>query len=355
MPLSIEPMSFSEKILNWYAQNKRQLPWRNTTEPYKIWLSEIMLQQTRVAQGIPYYEKFVQHYPTVQDMAAASEQEILKLWQGLGYYSRARNMHYTARLISEEMDGKFPDTYEGLIKLKGVGDYTASAIASISFGQLEPVVDGNVYRVLARYFGVETPINSGPGVKYFKNLAREVMPNNDIRDYNQGLMEFGAIQCAPKKPYCLHCPLNDSCVALQQNRISALPVKLKKNNIKKRYFNYLVLLDPENKTRLNQRIGKGIWQNLFEFPLIESSKELNINELKKSISENFAFEQLTEITAFNAESIVHKLSHQHLYTLFWICRTAKDLEDGIPPSELEDYPVPVLIADFLKTLKISYF
>ncbi|NAS12617.1 A/G-specific adenine glycosylase [Poritiphilus flavus] len=348
-------MSFSEKILNWYVQNKRQLPWRNTTDPYKIWLSEIMLQQTRVAQGIPYYEKFVKKYPTVQDMAVASEQEILKLWQGLGYYSRARNMHHTARKVTEEMDGKFPQTYEGLIKLKGVGDYTASAIASISFGQLEPVVDGNVYRVLARYFGVDTPINSGPGIKYFKNLARELMPDENIRDYNQGLMEFGAIQCAPKKPYCLHCPLNDSCVALQKNLIASLPAKLKNNSIKKRYFNYLVPLDPKSNTRLHKREGKGIWQNLYEFPLIESPKELNINELKELMPKEAPFADLTEVIAFNADNIVHKLSHQHLYTRFWICRTSSEIADGITPAELEDYPVPVLIADFIKTLKISYF
>jgi len=219
-------MSFSKKILQWYAQNKRDLPWRKTRDPYRIWLSEIMLQQTRVAQGIPYYHRFIKSFPKVEDLAAASEEEVLKLWQGLGYYSRARNLHATAKLISEEYQGKFPSTYKELIKLKGVGDYTASAIASICFDAPEAVVDGNVYRVLARYFGVNTPINSAAGISYFKELAQSVMDSAEIRDYNQGIMEFGAIQCAPKKPYCLHCPLNDSCLALQQNKDMATIVRI---------------------------------------------------------------------------------------------------------------------------------
>jgi len=215
-------MHFSKKILAWYYKNKRDLPWRSTKDPYKIWLSEIMLQQTRVAQGLPYYEKFVKEFPSIYHLANATEEKVLKLWQGLGYYSRARNMHNTAKAIVENYKGEFPNTYKELLKLKGIGDYTASAIASISFNVPEPVVDGNVYRVLSRYFGVDLPTNSSEGIKHFKSLAREVMNSNEIRDYNQGIMEFGAIQCAPKTPNCLHCPLNDSCVALKENRVNEL-------------------------------------------------------------------------------------------------------------------------------------
>ncbi len=211
-------MSFSNKILLWYAKNKRELPWRSTRDPYKIWLSEIMLQQTRVAQGTPYYLKFIENFPKVEDLANASEEQVLKLWQGLGYYSRARNLHFTAKVIANDFGGRFPSKYEELIKLKGIGDYTASAISSISFDEAQPVVDGNVYRVLARYFGVDIPINSSAGVKYFRKLAIEVMAPENIRDYNQGIMEFGAVQCTPQSPDCNQCPLNGSCVALQTGR-----------------------------------------------------------------------------------------------------------------------------------------
>jgi len=352
-------MTFSQNILIWYAQNKRTLPWRRTRDPYKIWLSEIMLQQTRVVQGTPYYLKFIANFPTVHDLAEASEEQVLKLWQGLGYYSRARNLHATAKMVVEEYGGSFPDSYEGLLKLKGVGDYTASAIASICFDEPQPVVDGNVYRVLARYFGVDTPINSTEGIKYFKDLAREVMNAENIRDYNQGIMEFGAIQCAPKKPYCLHCPLDESCVALQENRIDKLPVKLKKTKVRNRYFNYLVPVfkteTGEMKTLLRQRKGKGIWQNLWEFPLLESENEISFEKVKKGLSEVLVLNDSPEVIPHNEKLIVHKLSHQHLHTRFWMVNTTYDLEGSIAVSKLEDYPVPVLIADFLKTFKNLYF
>lgn len=345
-------MSFSHKILAWYKENKRDLPWRKTRDPYKIWLSEIMLQQTRVAQGMPYYHKFLEAFPTVHHLALAPEEQVLKLWQGLGYYSRARNLHATAKMVVEDFDGKFPETYEGLKALKGVGDYTASAIASFCFDEPQPVVDGNVYRVLARYFGVELPINSTQGVKHFKELAREVMDADEIRDYNQGIMEFGAVQCAPQKPYCLLCPLNDSCVALQKNKVVDLPIKLKKTKVKNRYFNYLVFLDDGHHTLLEQRKGKGIWQNLYQFPLIESEGELNAEKLEQNIEENNTYPAMGSLTLYNNESIVHKLSHQHLYTKFWIVKTSDMLEDGLSWEEIKSFPVPVLIADFIKTLKI---
>ncbi len=345
-------MIFSQKILIWYAKNKRTLPWRRTKDPYRIWLSEIMLQQTRVAQGLPYYLRFTEQFPTVQDLANAPEERILKLWQGLGYYSRARNLHATAKTIVTDYEGKFPDTYKELKKLKGVGDYTASAIASICFDQPEPVVDGNVFRVLSRYYGVGIPINSGKGADYFKKLAREVMDVDNIRDYNQAIMEFGAIQCAPKNPNCGICPLKNGCVALQKNKVNQLPVKLNKTKVRNRYFNYLVVIDSSNKTVLKQREGKGIWQNLWEFPLLETKKKINQKELEAGIKEVISINDSPEIYQFNTNDIIHKLSHQHLHTKFWILKTDTALKEGIQLGTLDQYPVPVLIADFIKTFKI---
>lgn len=345
-------MSFSQKILEWYGENKRELPWRSTRDPYKIWLSEIILQQTRVVQGMPYYQRFLETFPNVDDLASASEEKVLKLWQGLGYYSRARNLHATAKMVVEDYDGVFPKTYKGLKSLKGVGDYTASAIASICFDLPEPVVDGNVYRVLARYFGVDLPINSSEGTKYFKELAREVMDTKNIRDYNQGIMEFGAIQCAPKKPYCLHCPLQDSCVALKENKVDVLPVKLNKTKIKNRYFNYLVFLDGEENTLLEQRKGRGIWQNLYQFPLLESEKELHEEEMEKKLTHGNGFPEMESLSLHNNDIITHKLSHQHLHTKFWILKTGQLLENGISWQKIKAFPVPVLIADFIQKFKI---
>lgn len=339
-------MKFSQIILDWYSENKRELPWRSTVNPYKIWLSEIMLQQTRVAQGLPYYQKFTEEFPTVFDLATASEEKILKLWQGLGYYSRARNMHFTAKQVVNEFDGKFPNTYEGLIKLKGVGDYTASAIASICFGEHVPVVDGNVYRVLSRYFGVETPINSTEGQKYFKRLAEQVLSTKDIRNYNQGIMEFGAIQCSPKKPLCLYCPLKNSCKAFSENRVLELPVKLKKTKIRNRYFNYLVFLDGEN-TILEQRKGKGIWQNLYQFPLYETASIASHEMLEKHLQK--INKDYQRVTLYNDKPIIHKLSHQHLYTNFWIIETKHIEGEYVNVKDLKNYPVPVLIAEFIET------
>ncbi|MDO6492831.1 MULTISPECIES: A/G-specific adenine glycosylase [unclassified Cellulophaga] len=341
-------MTFSQKILDWYALNKRSLPWRSTVNPYKIWLSEIMLQQTRVAQGTSYYLSFEKHFPTIFDLANASEEKVLKLWQGLGYYSRARNLHFTAKHIVNNLNGEFPNTYKELVKLKGVGDYTASAIASISFNEQQAVVDGNVYRVLSRYYGIDLPINSTEGVKYFKTLATEVMHSSNIRDYNQGIMEFGAIQCVPKNPDCKICPLNDSCVALEKNLIATLPVKLKKIKVKKRNFNYLVVVDAVGNTLLQQRTGKGIWQNLYQFPLLE--EEVNEDAILELYNKVLPKIDVNSVTLYNKVAIVHKLSHQHLHTHFWVLHTDAVLEEGIPFSELEKYPVPVLIADYIKTL-----
>ncbi|WP_343488147.1 A/G-specific adenine glycosylase [Allomuricauda sp. d1] len=344
-------MDFSQKILRWYTENKRELPWRTTQNPYNIWLSEVMLQQTRVAQGLPYYKKFIKAFPTVTDLANASEEKVLKLWQGLGYYSRARNMHATARYVVAENGAEFPKTYEGLLKLKGVGDYTASAIASICYGEPQPVVDGNVYRVLARYFGVDLPTNSTAGIKYFKQLAKEVMSASTVRDYNQGIMEFGAIQCAPKNPNCTVCPLNDGCKALQKGLVGQLPVKLKKNKVKKRFFNYLVLIDSDGNTQLEKRTQKGIWQNLYQFPLLESEGVLGMMDVHLVEEKCKGFGTVSSIESYNQEPIVHKLSHQHLYTKFWVVKLSSVLKNGVSVENVKEYPVPVLMADFINTYK----
>lgn len=348
-------MFFSEKILNWYTKNKRSLPWRETKEPYRIWLSEIILQQTRVAQGVPYYLKFVEQFPKIQDLAAANEEDVLKLWQGLGYYSRARNLHATAKAIVNDYDGKFPENHEELICLRGIGDYTASAIASICFDKPEPVVDGNVLRVLSRYYGIDLAVNSTKGSKYFRQLAGEIMDVENIRDYNQGIMEFGAVNCTPVNPNCNTCPLSGSCAALAQDRVRTLPVKIKKGKIKKRYFNYLVGIDANNKTQLVRRTENDIWQRLYEFPLLESVEELETKQVLPKCRELLMVNDIEGIYENNSKSLVHKLSHQELYTKFWIIKTRDHFNSGIPIDNLEQYPVPVLIADFIKTFKNSYF
>ena len=216
-------MNFSNNLIKWYSVNKRSLPWRETVNPYYIWLSEIILQQTQIKQGLPYYLSFTKEFPNIFDLANADETRVLNLWQGLGYYSRARNLHFTAKFIANELNGIFPDTYQDLIKLKGVGDYTASAIASICYNKPTPVVDGNVYRFLSRYFGIETPINSSKAKKEFKDLAQELIDVRNPAEFNQAIMEFGARQCKPQNPDCEKCPFNSSCVALQKNLIKKLP------------------------------------------------------------------------------------------------------------------------------------
>jgi len=345
------PPQFSKKLIQWYLKNKRSMPWRETTNPYHIWLSEIILQQTRVAQGLPYYLAFTTNFPTVESLAQAPEEEVLKLWQGLGYYSRARNLHHTAKVVSNELNGVFPDTYEALLKLKGVGDYTASAISSFCFDLPAAVVDGNVYRVLARYFGIETPINSTNGIKEFKALAQQLIDVKQPGLYNQAIMEFGALHCAPQNPDCGSCIFSDSCHALQQEKVTALPVKIKAAKVKKRYFNYMVVISEENQTILKQRTQKGIWLQLYEFPLIESANSLSLEQLRAASKfKDFTAEiAIDSITLYKTEAVIHKLSHQHLYTHFWIVNTAQPLKDGVPIAEIRSYAVPVLIANFISS------
>lgn len=265
-------MLFSNSLINWYLQNKRNLPWRETSNPYNIWLSEIILQQTRVTQGLPYYLKFIENFPTVHDLAKAEEETVLKLWQGLGYYSRARNLHTTAKYISFELGGNFPNNYTDLLQLKGVGEYTAAAIASISFNENIAVVDGNVFRVLARYFGIELDISQSKTKKEFQKVANDLLPKGKATVFNQAMMEFGARQCVPQNPDCENCVLNTSCFALQKNKIKELPIKTKKLKIKNRYLNYVVVKDKNEHFLIEQRTENGIWKNLYQFSLIETKK-----------------------------------------------------------------------------------
>ncbi|WP_166960650.1 A/G-specific adenine glycosylase [Yeosuana marina] len=341
-------MVFSKTIIHWYSNNKRDLPWRQTIDPYRIWLSEIILQQTQIKQGLPYYESFIKEFPSIFHLAKAQESEVLKLWQGLGYYSRARNLHTTAKYIAEELNGVFPNTYEGLLQLKGVGDYTASAIASICFNEATAVVDGNVYRVLSRYFGIKTPINSSKGSKEFKLLAQDLIDKQNPAEFNQAIMEFGAIQCKPQNPNCEDCPFQNSCVALQTKTINELPIKLKTIKVSKKHFNYLVFLSKDKKTFLEKREGKGIWQNLYQFPLLESKRHLDVNDIEKHINKNELLKNVDyELSLYNEAVIIHKLSHQHLYVKFWIITVDAVLPKSISIDTIHDFPVPILIGNFI--------
>ena len=340
-------MSFYKTLVYWYLQNKRELPWRKTKDPYLVWMSEIMLQQTRVAQGMTYYLKFSEAFPKVEDLANASESEVLKMWQGLGYYSRARNLHFTAKYVANELNGQFPNNYKDLLKLKGVGDYTASAIASICFDEAAAVVDGNVYRVLARYFGIHTPINSTKGIKEFKALAQSLIDPAQPGNYNQAIMDFGSMQCKPQSPDCKRCPLNSSCVAFEKDLVKELPVKEKKLKVKNRFFNYLVFVTEDGKTILEERTGKGIWQGLYQFPLIETDKPIAFNEFVESEVFVQKVPEGSKVQLYNQNVIIHKLSHQHLHTRFWVIYTESLAESNVDWSEITTYAVPVLISNFL--------
>lgn len=343
-----QEMSFSNYLKTWYLQNKRDLPWRKTKDPFKIWLSEIILQQTRVDQGLAYFLRFTETYPDVVNLAKAHEEEVLKLWQGLGYYSRARNLHYSSKYIMNELGGDFPATYNDIIKLKGVGDYTASAIASICFNEPTAVVDGNVYRVLSRYFGIYTPINSTKGVKEFKALAQEVLLKDDPGTFNQAIMEYGARKCVPQNPDCDTCGLKDSCYAYLKGEVKSLPYKEKKLKVRNRYFNYLVIQTEDNCTELEKRAG-GIWTGLYQFPLIETKSEIDYMELIAHDDFQKRFKDSPVIIKeLKFSDKPHKLSHQHIYTKFWLVDIEEYSDAYVAWKEVFDFPVPVLIDKFLQ-------
>ena len=342
-------MDFTNLLIEWYLQNKRDLPWRNTTNPYLIWLSEIILQQTRVAQGMPYFYAFLESFPTVKELAIADEQQVLKLWQGLGYYSRARNLHQTAQYIANELDGVFPNSYAGLIQLKGIGEYTAAAIASFAYNEPVPVVDGNVFRVVSRYFGIESDISTGKTKKEFTALAAKLLSKEQPALFNQAIMEFGAMHCTPKNPDCENCIFNSSCVALQKGLVGQLPFKSKKIKIRKRYFNYIVLQDKKGNTKIQQRTDKGIWHNLYEFPLFETTQEEGFETIAPLIKNDTDFgDSVVSIQEANPISLIHKLSHQHLYIKFWKVTVNNTLTDGVNPEQLRTFPFPIVIHNFIE-------
>ena len=260
-------MGFASILLEWFRENGRDLPWRQTRDPYAIWLSEIILQQTQVKQGWEYWERFMHHWPTVEALAKATEDEVLREWQGLGYYSRARNLHYAAKQIVAL--GHFPDTLAEIKQLKGVGDYTAAAIGSIAFGLPAAVVDGNVYRVLARHFGIDTPINTTEGKKTFAAMAQELLPPKEASAYNQAIMDFGAIQCTPQSPHCDSCPLMESCIAFRERRVAQLPVKLKTLKVTERHLIY-IYIRCQGQTAIRRRGPGDIWQGLWEPVLVDA-------------------------------------------------------------------------------------
>ena len=332
---------FAVSLISWYKKNYRKLPWRNTNEPYIIWVSEIILQQTRVDQGLPYFKNFIERFPSLASLAKSTEEEVLNQWQGLGYYSRARNMHYTAKYIFNHLDGIFPNKYKELIKLKGIGDYTASAIASFSFNEPKAVIDGNVYRVLSRVFGILNDINSKEGQNRIKNLADSLLPKNEHATYNQAIMEFGALICTPKAPKCETCVVADICYAKEKGKQLSLPLKIKKVKTKTRYFNFLVF-QLNDYIVVEKRTDKDIWQHLYQFPLIETSEEiedpLDLKKLKGNI--------------INLKKVKHLLTHQVIMASFWqiSIQTLPEKKSylKIPLSDLHKYPVPKIVENYAK-------
>ncbi|MBC8593957.1 A/G-specific adenine glycosylase [Oscillospiraceae bacterium N12] len=341
--------NFSKILIDWYSEHKRELPWRESTDPYIIWISEIILQQTRVVQGYDYFMRFINRFPDVKTLAEAEEDEVMKYWQGLGYYSRARNLHTAAR----SMNGAFPKTYPEVLALKGVGEYTAAAICSFAYDMPYAVVDGNVYRVLSRYLGIETPIDSTEGKKLFSVLAGEMMDKSRPAVYNQAIMDFGALQCTPQTPVCLFCPLADSCIALSKGLVMKLPVKQHKTKTTNRYLNY-VYAHTNTYTFINKRTGDDIWKNLFELPLIETVESVTEEEF-------LALPDFTKLFASGETPVVHSvcrdvkhvLSHRVLYANFYEVNLPEDTLSfssfqKVRTEELGQYAVPRLIHAFLE-------
>ena len=343
-------MDFSDILSQWYAINKRDLPWRSTVNPYYIWLSEIILQQTRVNQGLPYYLKFIDAFPAVADLANADEDLVLKLWQGLGYYSRARNLQFSAKLILSEFGGNFPDNYTDILKLKGVGSYTAAAISSFSFGLPFAVLDGNVTRVLSRVFGIQTPFDTSVGKKQFQKLAQELLDKKNPAEYNQAIMEFGALQCVPKSPKCNDCPIANDCIAFNTNTVSLLPIKSKKIKVKNRFLHFLVV-NKNNEVLIGKR-KIGIWQGLYEFPFLEFDENLNEKcVLKSSLWINFFMDSVKQISSIS-EVYIHKLSHQKIHAKFWEIDVNSFFSSDfkiVKFNELQKYPVSSLIEKYLNS------
>lgn len=351
---------FTKKLLEWYHPDERPLPWKGIKNPYFIWLSEIILQQTRVQQGLPYYNKFTEKYPTIIDLAKAPEDDVFKLWEGLGYYSRARNLHFAAQTVANTHQGIFPSTYEEIHALKGVGDYTAAAIASFAYGLPHAVVDGNVYRVLARFFGINTPIDTTAGKKEFSLLAAELLARKQPALYNQAIMDFGATHCTPKTPNCTTCLHQKNCVAFQTDQVANLPVKSKKLKKKNRYFYYLVM-NKGNEVYVRKRTGKDIWASLYEFPLIELTKQVEGMFLMEALEESSEWKTLFD----NQPAVVKTVSTKYKQTLSHQKISALFLEIEIKPSffyenknliaierkKIKNFAFPKIITNYLEDKK----
>lgn len=341
-------MDIAEILIQWYAKHKRPLPWRETTDPYRIWISEIILQQTRVVQGIGYFNRFMERFPNVRALAEAENDEVMKYWQGLGYYSRARNLHVAAQEIMRRFGGEFPRNHAEVLSLKGIGEYTAAAICSFAWKQPYAVVDGNVYRVLARIFGIDTPVNSAAGKKEFAELAQLSIDKQRPDLYNQAIMDFGAVQCSPKLPDCPHCPLQDRCVAFLSGNVYHFPTKAKRTRVKPRYFNYFHI-HAQGMHLLKRREAKDIWQNLYEYPLIETERPIGLKEVQQTDTYQRWMSGIGEICVLRTiEMPKHILSHQVIYARFCeleVSKFSKAMETylKVPDEEMERYAVSRLI------------
>ncbi len=346
-------MSISSTLKNWYLQNKRELPWRQTSNPYFIWISEVILQQTRVNQGLAYYQRFINQFPDVETLANAQSEEVFKIWQGLGYYSRARNLHEGARFVHQNFQGLLPGDYDKLLSIKGIGEYTAAAIASIAFNLPYAAIDGNVHRVISRIYGITEAVNTSEGRKKIRNAAEELLDTKNPGLFNQALMEFGALQCIPKNPNCNVCPVADSCYALRTNTISQLPFKIKNGKIKTRFFNYIYLYYKDY-TFIKQRDKKDIWQGLYEFPLIETKSKCTIEELLQSNEWSSLFKNGQIHIIGNAKRYKHQLTHQTIEVEFIHVKIDKLLPElsekyiMIKQADLQSYPVSRLIDRYLQ-------
>ena len=336
-------VTFSNKLINWYNHNKRDLPWRKTKDPYKIWVSEIILQQTRIEFGIKYYYKFIKRYPDVKKLANSKEMDLMKIWEGLGYYSRAINMLKTAKIVLNNFNGVFPLSYEELIQLPGIGDYTASAISSICNDELQVVVDGNVLRFLSRIHKIDLPIESIKTKKYFKKLGFKLIQDVKPGDFNQALMDYGSTICKPKKFDCNNCLFSSDCKAYNSNSVENYPVKKKKIKVKDRFLNYVVVVTNDNKTQIKKRDSSGIWKNLYEFPLIETKIETSAKQISKELDLNFK-------DLLSVKKINHRLSHQLLHINFFVYKVDYKLDDLVDINTLESYPFPKPINKFISEL-----
>lgn len=345
-------MSIAEILINWYSEHKRNLPWRTSIAPYNVWISEIILQQTRVDQGLPFYYRFLERFPNIKALSNANEDELLVVWQGLGYYSRARNMYFTAKHIVNNLNGKFPESSIELLKLKGIGHYTAAAIASVCFSENIAAIDGNVYRVITRLFDIDNPIDSKDGQSLIKKISSELIQNIDAGIYNQAIMDFGATQCTPKNPNCTKCPLIAKCLSYEQNTILQRPVKNKKNKQTDRFFTYIIIYNQQS-VLINKRNQKDIWKGLFEFPMIETNHNPQLDQIINNNPFNTIIKDIKNPKIEIRPSKLHILSHQRLHANFILLKgdwQTTDQFTSVPIRELKNYAFPILLKPLVDLL-----